>query len=80
LANRPSKAGGAETAFAELNRQQKTDMLEMLFGEWKQRTAVSASFINDYNKPLSMQGCLIAKALVKPSDSLAAPLLQPCAR
>jgi len=53
----------ARAHLAELNKRQRTDLLEMLFGAWKQRTPVPMKFVADFNKLLSMQDALIAKAL-----------------
>ena len=53
----------ARRHLAELNQQQKNDTLEILFGAWSRKRPIQQQFINDYNRLLSMQDLLVAKAL-----------------
>ena len=53
----------ARRHLAELNHRQRRDLLVLVFTTWKDRTAISIDFVNQYNQLFSMQDLLIAKAL-----------------
>ena len=53
----------ARRHLAELNQQQRSDVLELVFSSWRQRTSIDSQYIHHYNRLFSMQDLLIAKAL-----------------